>query len=153
MKEAIEILLQISEDQSVPRNIRRSATKSIEMLNDKSMELAVRAVNAIEELEDSTGDANTPFHTRTMIWQAITKLEIPRDKKEDQQRHLVWFSAITVTLFIIILMTPLIDESRVETLSGIAEIWVLSNMGVIGSFIGFNQLAKRSVSKDNGDYK
>jgi uncharacterized protein (UPF0147 family) len=85
MKEAIEILLQISEDQSVPRNIRRSATKSIEMLNDKSMELAVRAVNAIEELEDSTGDANTPFHTRTMIWQAITKLEIPRDKKEDQK--------------------------------------------------------------------
>ena len=84
MKEAIEILLQISEDQSVPRNIRRSATKSIEMLNDKSMELAVRAVNAIEELEDSTGDANTPFHTRTMIWQAITKLEIPRDKKEEQ---------------------------------------------------------------------
>ena len=76
-----------------------------------------------------------------------------RDKKEDQQRHLVWFSAITVTLFIIILMTPLIDVSRVETLSGIAEIWVLSNMGVIGSFIGFNQLAKRSVSKDNGDYK
>jgi len=85
MKEAIEILLQISEDQSVPRNIRRSATKSIEMLNDKSMELPVRAVNAIEELEDSTGDANTPFHTRTMIWQAITKLEIPRDKKEDQK--------------------------------------------------------------------
>ena len=84
IKEAIEILLQISEDQSVPRNIRRSATKSIEMLNDKSMELAVRAVNAIEELEDSTGDANTPFHTRTMIWQAITKLEIPRDKKEEQ---------------------------------------------------------------------
>ena len=87
MKEAIEILLQISEDQSVPRNIRRSATKSIEMLNDKSMELAVRAVNAIEELEDSTGDANTPFHTRTMIWQAITKLEIPRDKEEENEDY------------------------------------------------------------------
>ena len=25
-----------------------------------------------------------------------------RDKKEDQQRHLVWFSAITVTLFIVV---------------------------------------------------
>ncbi len=85
MKEAIEILLQISEDQSVPRNIRRSATKSIEMLNDKSMELAVRAVNAIEELEDSTGDANTPFHTRPIMCPALTKLEIPRDKKEDQK--------------------------------------------------------------------
>ena len=33
-------------------------------------------------------------------------------------------------------------------MSGIAEIWILSNMGIIGSFIGFNQLAKRG-SKEN----
>ena len=67
-----------------------------------------------------------------------------RDKKEDQQRYLVWFSAITVTLFIVVLMTPLVPIDRISHLSGIAEIWVLSNMGVIGSFIGFNQLAKRN---------
>ena len=66
-----------------------------------------------------------------------------RDKKEDQQRYLVWFSALTVTIFIIVLMTPLVPIDRISHLSGIAEIWVLSNMGVIGSFIGFNQLAKR----------
>jgi len=71
-----------------------------------------------------------------------------RDKKEDQQRHLVWFSAITVTLFIVVLMTPLVPVDRIPHLSGIAEIWVLSNMGVLASFIGFNQLAKR---KDKGD--
>ena len=67
-----------------------------------------------------------------------------RDKKEDQQRHLVWFSALTVTVFIVVLMTPLVPVDRISHLSGIAEIWVLSNMGVIGSFIGFNQLAKRN---------
>jgi len=83
MKEAIEILTQISDDQSVPRNIRRSAVKSIELLNNAEMELAVRAINAIEELEDCTADPNTPFHTRTMIWQAITRLEIPRDDVDD----------------------------------------------------------------------
>jgi len=66
-----------------------------------------------------------------------------RDKKEDQQRYLVWFSALSVTLFIVILMTPLLPMERIDHLSGIAEIWVLSNMGVIGSFIGFNQMAKR----------
>ena len=70
-----------------------------------------------------------------------------RDKKEDQQSYIVWFSALTVTVFIVVLMTPLID--RIDHLSGIAEIWVLSNMGVIGSFIGFNQLAKRGA-KDDG---
>ena len=72
-----------------------------------------------------------------------------RDKKEDQQRYLVWFSALTVTSFIGVLMTPLVPIDRIDHLSGIAEIWVLSNMGVIGSFIGFNQLAKRGA-KDDG---
>ena len=84
-KEAIEILSQISEDQSVPRNIRRSANKSIDILNDKDMELAVRAINAIEELEDTTADANTPFHTRTMVWQAITRLETPKLKDVNEE--------------------------------------------------------------------
>ena len=74
-----------------------------------------------------------------------------RDKKEDQQRHLVWFSAITVTVFIIVLMTPVVPIDRISHLSGIGEIWILSNMGIIGSFIGFNQLAKRgNKGEDNG---
>ena len=67
-----------------------------------------------------------------------------RDKKEDQQRHLVWFSALTVTIFIIVLMTPVVPIERIDHLSGIAEIWGLSNMGVLASFIGFNQLSKRN---------
>ena len=71
-----------------------------------------------------------------------------RDKKEDQQRYIVWFSALTVTAFIGVLMTPLVPIDRIDHLSGIAEIWVLSNMGVIGSFIGFNQLAKRGARDD-----
>jgi len=66
-----------------------------------------------------------------------------RDKKEDQQRYLVWFSALSVTIFIVVLMTPLLPMERIDHLSGIAEIWVLSNMGVIGSFIGFNQMARK----------
>ena len=72
-----------------------------------------------------------------------------RDKKEDQQRWLVWFSALTVTVFIIVLMTPLIPIDRIDHLSGIAEIWILSNMGIIGSFIGFNQLARRGSKGEN----
>ena len=72
-----------------------------------------------------------------------------RDKKEDQQRWLVWFSALTVTVFIIVLMTPIIPIDRIDHLSGIAEIWILSNMGIIGSFIGFNQLARRGTKGDN----
>jgi hypothetical protein len=46
-------------------------------------------------------------------------------------------------------MTPLIPVDRISHLSGIAEIWVLSNMGILASFIGFNQLAKRGAKDDN----
>ena len=55
---------------------------------------------------------------------------------------------ILVTIFIVVLMTPLIPIDRIDHLSGIAEIWILSNMGIIGSFIGFNQLAKRGVKHE-----
>ena len=73
-----------------------------------------------------------------------------RDKKEDQQRYLVWFSALTVTAFIVVLMTPLIlDMERIDTCQGIAEIWILSNMGILASFIGFNQLARRGAKDDS----
>ncbi|MHA2401606.1 MAG: UPF0147 family protein [Candidatus Kariarchaeaceae archaeon] len=83
VKVAIEILNHISEDQSVPRNIRRTAIKSVETLNDTSMDILVRAINAIELLEDSTSDPNCPYHARTMLWQAITRLELPTDADED----------------------------------------------------------------------
>lgn len=77
IKEAIEILTMIAEDSSVPRNIRKAATKSVENLQDESMDLPVRAINAIELLDETTSDPNCPYHARTLLWQAITRLEIP----------------------------------------------------------------------------
>ena len=70
-----------------------------------------------------------------------------RDKKEDQQRYMVWFSALSVTIFIVVLMLPVIPLDRVDHLSSIANTWVLSNMGIIGSFIVGNQLANRKTEK------
>ena len=105
---------------------------------------------SIWEKADTNGDG--VVSDREMAIKERMVLLENRDKKEDQQRHLVWFSAVTVTVFIIVLMTPVVPIERIDHLSGIAEIWVLSNMGVLASFIGFNQLAKRNVPKD-GDYK
>jgi len=98
---------------------------------------------SVWEKADKNGDG-VVTDEEMMIRERMVLLE-NRDKKEDQQRYLVWFSALTVTAFIVVLMTPLVPIDRIDHLSGIAEIWVLSNMGVIGSFIGFNQLAKRGV--------
>ena len=79
--------------------------------------------------------------------------ESGRKKRRMTQKKLekgsVWEKADTVTLFIVVLMTPLVPVDRISHLSGIAEIWVLSNMGVLASFIGFNQLAKRGEKKND----
>lgn len=66
------------------------------------------------------------------------------NSKRDQERWLVWFSALSVTTFIVVLMTPLVDESRIDHLGSIAEIWILANMGIIGSSFGFKHLGKRN---------
>mgnify|MGYP003153021522 CR=1 FL=1 len=68
------------------------------------------------------------------------------DAKEDQQRYMVWFSAISVTVYIAVLMTPFVPESRLDHLSSIGSTWGLANMGIIGGFI-----AGTAFSKKNGE--
>ena len=58
------------------------------------------------ETADTNGD-NIVSDKELEIKERMILLE-NRDKKEDQQRWLVWFSAMTVTIFIVVLMTPLI---------------------------------------------
>ena len=61
-----------------------------------------------------------------------------QDKKEDQQRYMVWFSAISVTVYIAVLMTELVPLDRLDHLSSIGSTWVISNMGIIAAFIASN---------------
>ncbi|NHJ49406.1 MAG: hypothetical protein FK733_16570 [Asgard group archaeon] len=78
---ALMILKDISEDTSVPRNIRRSASKALETLNEVEQEPspAIRANMATSILEETSLDPNCPVHARTKIWQIISILETIRD--------------------------------------------------------------------------
>ena len=62
--------------------------------------------------------------------------------KEDQQRYMVWFSAISVTVYIGVLMTDVVSLERLDHLSSIGNTWVFSNMGIIGAFIASNVFLK-----------
>lgn len=78
VNEAIQLLERISEDTTVPRNIRRAATNSLEIMRelDPELSIAVKANNAIEILDEISQDPNCPAHARTMLLQIITLLEI-----------------------------------------------------------------------------
>ncbi len=79
LRDAIEILRKISEDRGIPRNIRRVASESIEILLDSKMSVGLRAANAISKLDEVSMDPNAPLYARTMIWQAIALLEQIKD--------------------------------------------------------------------------
>ena len=79
IEQATQILKQIAEDTSVPRNIRRAANEAIEILHEGEGTPAVRAVNAISILDEASQDPNCPLHARTKIWNAVSILETIQD--------------------------------------------------------------------------
>jgi len=75
IKQIISVLDQLAEDTSVPRNIRRGAKESKDMLLSTKEALDVRCASAIFKLDELANDPNIPLHGRTLIWNIISQLE------------------------------------------------------------------------------
>lgn len=75
LSQIIDVLDQLSEDTSVPRNIRRGATEAKGRLNQEGEALDVRVAGAIGKLDDLANDPNIPMHGRTVIYRIISELE------------------------------------------------------------------------------
>jgi hypothetical protein len=78
IKQVLEIVSRISEDTTVPRNIRRKALEAKNYLLDEKTEPAVRAASARMALEEVSEDPNMPVHARTQLWGALSILETIR---------------------------------------------------------------------------
>lgn len=78
LKQVVDTMTRISEDTSVPRNIRRVAGEAKALLLKKEDDLAVRAASARITLEEISNDPNMPIHARTQIWSALSVLETIR---------------------------------------------------------------------------
>jgi len=76
IKHVIDILDNLAEDTSVPRNIRKGATDAKARLMDTKNAMDVRATSAIIILDDLANDPNIPLHGRTLIWNVISQLEV-----------------------------------------------------------------------------
>jgi len=75
LRQIMEVLDQLAEDTSVPRNIRRGATEAKDRLLQKSEALDIRSASAIMILDELANDPNRPLHGRTLIWNIISQLE------------------------------------------------------------------------------
>jgi len=71
-----EIRSTITEDDSVPRNVRTNVVTGLEtyLLNNKD-DLDLRIYSTISVLEEQINDSNIPQHARTRLFEFIRDLE------------------------------------------------------------------------------
>ncbi len=74
LNDVLETLDRIIHDDTVPRNIRRTAGEIKEDLLAGG-DIALKASSAISILEELSADPNLPMHVRTMIWNLVGNLE------------------------------------------------------------------------------
>lgn len=80
IKQCIDVLDKIINDDSVPRNIRRSADSIKNILSNQKESPSRKAAMVISNLDEIGNDPNVPIHTRTLVWGLSSKLEsIPVD--------------------------------------------------------------------------
>ena len=79
INQAIDILTNVSQDNTTPRNIRRAAKNAMNVLQVSEHSLAVRASNAISMLDEISQDPNMPPYTRVKLWNVASLLEGIKD--------------------------------------------------------------------------
>ena len=65
----------LSEDNSIPRNIRRGAENVKQILLKNTDPIDLRVATAGSTLDELANDPNIPLHGRTLIWNIMSRLE------------------------------------------------------------------------------
>jgi len=75
LQRIVDSLVQLADDASVPRNVRRGAQSARDELGKPRVALDMRIASAVYVLDDLANDPNLPTHGRTAIWSIISSLE------------------------------------------------------------------------------
>ena len=74
LKSIIELLSELENDSTVPRNVKAKISNASKALSD-SIEVSVRVHKALNELDEIADDSNVQPYTRTQIWNIVSILE------------------------------------------------------------------------------
>lgn len=69
------LLDDVSQDNAVPRNIRKNAQLISAKLKQTELAFPVRLNAAVSLLDEMSNDPNIPLHSRTQLWQVASLLE------------------------------------------------------------------------------
>ena len=73
--EVMDMLSQIEEDSTVPKNVRFRVKSAILALNQEGKSLPVKIDASIQELDECSDDPNIPSYVRAQIWDIVSRLE------------------------------------------------------------------------------
>ena len=74
-EEVIFLLDDLSQDTSVPKNVRKSATDAKDKMGVQKNSLDLRCATAVSILDEMSNDPNVPSHGRAALYTIISKLE------------------------------------------------------------------------------
>ena len=69
------------------------------------------------------------------------------DKMQDQQRMLCWVSSISSIILIVLVLSPVIPDTRVEMVTALLSTYIVANLGIVATFMGTTAFTR---SKENG---
>lgn len=75
LAKAMETLNSVADNMTTPKNIRKLVKDITTSLHDETLDISVRAANAISTLDDLSQDPNMPSYVRVTLWQAVSALE------------------------------------------------------------------------------
>ena len=75
VQQIIEVIEELLEDNTVPRNVKRKLEISKEILGSED-ELSIKVNKVLNELEELSEDTNVQSYTRTQIWNLVSMLEM-----------------------------------------------------------------------------
>ena len=74
IKEIIELMDLLLEDNSIPKNIRKVVGDAKQSLTAED-EVSTRVSSAVQALVQISEDINMPMHARTQVWTILSSLE------------------------------------------------------------------------------
>jgi hypothetical protein len=69
------------------------------------------------------------------------------DRMADQQRRMVWVSLLSVCAGVVVVLTPLVSEARLNIIIPFLQVWSITNLGIVATFMAASAWSKRNGSK------
>lgn len=75
IENALQLLLELEKDTTVPKNVQQKISKAIADLNSEQ-EIKIKVSKVLQDMIELTEDINTPSFTRTQIYNIVSLLEV-----------------------------------------------------------------------------